>query len=104
MALRVRVCSRMEVQAGRLDAFRVTGVTWPVLVTVVDGEVVAVPGVCPHEDVPLARGTLEKGELTCPGHGYAFDLRDGKCTHDPTLVLRRYPVTIVAGEIYVDLL
>ena len=104
MALRVRVCSRLEIQAGALKAFAVTGVTWPVLVTVVDGEVVAVPGVCPHEDVPLANGQLERGELTCPGHGYSFDLRDGKCTHDPTLVLRRYPVTIVGGEVFVDLL
>ena len=104
MAFRVRLCARLDLQAGTLKAFDVQGVTWPVLATVVDGEVVAVPGVCPHEDVPLANGTLERGELTCPGHGYAFDLRDGKCTHDPTLVLRRYPVTIVGGEVYVDLL
>ncbi len=104
MALRVRVCARLDVQAGTLKAFQVTGVTWPVLITVVDGEVVAVPGVCPHEDVPLAKGTLDRGELICPGHGYTFDLRDGTCTHDPTLVLRRYPVTIVDGQIYVDLL
>lgn len=104
MAFRVRVCSRAEVVAGVLKVCSVTGVTWPVLVTVVDGEVIAVPGVCPHEDVPLATGTLEAGELTCPGHGYTFDLRDGACTHDPTLVLRRYPVTIADGVVYVDLL
>lgn len=104
MAFRVRVCSRMELAAGTLKAFAVHGVTWPVLVTVVDGEVVAVPGVCPHEDVPLAKGTLERGELTCPGHGYSFDLRDGVCTHDPSLVLRKYKVTIEHGDVFVDLL
>jgi nitrite reductase/ring-hydroxylating ferredoxin subunit len=104
MALRVRVCARLDVHAGVLKAFDVVGVTWPVLVTVVDGEVVAVPGVCPHEDVGLATARLDRGELTCSGHGYIFDLRDGKCAHDPTLLLRRYPVTIVNGEIWVDLL
>jgi nitrite reductase/ring-hydroxylating ferredoxin subunit len=104
MALRVRLCARADLQAGVLRAFTVSGVTWPVLATVVDGEVVAVPGVCPHEDVELATGRLERGELTCPGHGYVFDLRDGKCAHDPTLALRRYPVTIDHGEVWVDLL
>ena len=104
MALRVRVCARSDVHAGALRAFEVEGVTWPVLVTVVDGAVVAVPGVCPHEDVELVTGRLERGELTCPGHGYVFDLRTGRCGHDATLELRRYPVTIVGGEVWVDLL
>jgi nitrite reductase/ring-hydroxylating ferredoxin subunit len=104
MALRVRVCMRSDVQAGKLSAFDVEGVTWPVLVTVVDGEVIAVPGVCPHEDVELADGRLERGELTCRGHGYVFDLRTGRCGHDAKLELRRYPVTVIKGEIWVDLL
>ena len=80
------------------------GVTWPVLVTRVDGELVAVPGVCPHEDVALAGGDLRGAAIVCPGHGYEFDLRTGRCTHDPGLELRRYPITLVGDEVWVDLL
>ena len=104
MALRVRVCKLVEVVAGELRAFAVTGVTWPVIVTIVDGELVACPGVCPHEDVALWQGELHGSEITCPGHGYMFDLQTGRCRHDAGLELRRYPVTIVGDEVWVDLL
>lgn len=104
MALRVRVCMLDEVVDGALCAFAVPGVRWPVIVTRVDGELVAVPGVCPHEDVGLAGGTLLGGMLVCPGHGYRFDLTTGRCAHNPGLVLRRYPITLVGSEIWVDLL
>ena len=104
MALRVRVCRLADVVPGELRAFAVTGVTWPVIITYAEAELVAVPGVCPHEDVALAGGHLEGTELICPGHGYGFDLTTGTCTHDKTLALRRYPISVVGDEIWVDLL
>jgi 3-phenylpropionate/trans-cinnamate dioxygenase ferredoxin subunit len=60
--------------------------------------------VCPHEDVSLADGDLEGSQIRCPGHGYLFDLHTGKCKHDPGLELRRYPITRIGDEIWVDLL
>ncbi len=104
MALRVRVCTLDQVAGDGLHAFAVPGVIWPVIVTRVDGELVAVPGVCPHEDVPLATGELRGGAIICAGHGYAFDLQTGRCAHDPALELRRYPITLIGCEIWVDLL
>ena len=104
MALRVLACRLGDLRAGELRAFAVEGVTWPVIVTIVDGEILACPGVCPHEDVALAGGDLEGATITCPGHGYLFDLRTGRCRHDPELELRRYPVTLVGDEVWVDLL
>jgi toluene monooxygenase system ferredoxin subunit len=104
MALRVRVCSLDDVADGELRAFAVDGVTWPVIVTRVGGELVAVPGVCPHEDVPLSTGQLCDNAIICAGHGYAFDLETGRCKHDPSLELRRYPITLVGRDVWVDLL
>jgi toluene monooxygenase system ferredoxin subunit len=104
MALRVRACKLTEVVDGELRAFAVPGVTWPVIVTRVDGELYAYPGVCPHEDVELASGELTGATITCPGHGYVFELRTGRCRHDPGLELRRYPITIVGDDIWIDLL
>jgi nitrite reductase/ring-hydroxylating ferredoxin subunit len=104
VALRVRVCAITDVVDGELRAFAVAGVTWPVIVTRVDGELVAVPGVCPHEDVALWDGDLRGHAIVCPGHGYQFDLRTGRCKHDPGLELRRYAITRIDGHIWVDLL
>jgi toluene monooxygenase system ferredoxin subunit len=104
MALRVRVCRLADVVDDELRAFSVDGVTWPVIVTRVTGELVACPGVCPHEDVALADGELRGASIICPGHSYAFDLHTGRCAHDPDLELRRYPITVVGDDVFVDLL
>ena len=104
MPLRVRVCSVDDIVEGELRAFRVQGVTWPVVMTIIDSVVVAFPGVCPHEDVELSNGELDGASVICPGHGYHFDLRTGRCEHDSTLELRRYPTTQIGNDIWVDLL
>ena len=105
MALRVRVCELDQIVPGELRAFAVTGVTWPVMVTIADGELYAFQGVCPHDDVALADyGALDGTEVTCRVHGYRFDVRNGRCEHAPWLHLRRYPITLVGREIWVDLL
>jgi len=105
MALRVRVCAVADVVPGEMRGFDVEGVTWPVMVTELDGAVVAFPGVCPHDDVSLVDyGLLEERVVRCRVHGYAFDLESGRCVHLPALHLRRYKVTLVGAEVWVDLL
>jgi nitrite reductase (NADH) small subunit len=105
MALRVRVCRLVDVVDGELRAFAVPGVTWPVLVTRVEHELYAVPGVCPHQDVSLADyGVLHGVNLVCRVHGFEFDVQTGRCEHDPRLHLRRYRVTVVGDDVWVDLL
>lgn len=105
MALRVRVCELGEVVPDELRAFTVRGVTWPVMLTSVDGDLFAFQGVCPHDDVSLADyGAISGTELTCRVHGYRFDVKSGRCEHAPRLQLRRYPITLVGNEVWVDLL
>ena len=105
MALRVRVCEVDQVVAGELRGFDVTGVTWPVMLTILDGAIVAFPGVCPHDDVSFVDyGVLTERGVVCRVHGYRFDLDTGRCEHMPALSLRRYRVTLVGSEIWVDLL
>lgn len=103
MALRMRVCSLDEIEEGELKSFDVPGVEVPVLVTRVEGEIVAGTSMCPHEDVSLVRGCIQNGMIVCSAHGYAFDLRSGQCSHDPTLRWRVYQTTIQSGDLYVDL-
>ncbi len=105
MALRVRVCDLAEVVADQVRGFAVAGVTWPVMLTLLDGALVAFPGVCPHDDVSLVDYGVRDGDgVRCRVHGYTFDLRTGRCEHEPRLHLRRYRVTLIAGEVWVDLL
>ena len=103
----IRVCAVEEVPAAGMRAFRVEGLAIPVLVADLGGgRFAATSGICPHEDVALEGGELQAGRVVCPGHAYEFDLVTGRCAHDASLQLRRFPVRVVGDEIHmrVDLL
>ncbi len=44
------------------------------------GEWVVYPAACPHQLGPLRGDINSNGEITCPWHGYRFDVRSGDCT------------------------
>jgi thiamine pyrophosphate-dependent acetolactate synthase large subunit-like protein/nitrite reductase/ring-hydroxylating ferredoxin subunit len=46
--------------------------------TNVDGTYGALDNRCPHQGGPLGEGSIEKGWLRCPWHGYDYDPLDGK--------------------------
>jgi nitrite reductase/ring-hydroxylating ferredoxin subunit len=47
----------------------------------VDGEIFAIDDVCPHFAGSLHEGTVADGMLSCPLHGWCFDLRNGTQTN-----------------------
>lgn len=104
MALRIKVCRTAQVAPGESRGFAVPGVDVPILVTNIDGSYVATSSMCPHEDVSLVGCKRKGSRLICPGHGYQFDLHTGACSHDPHLALKRYQVTCIGDDIYVDLI
>lgn len=53
-----------------------------------DGRVFALDGICPHQGGPLAEGQCVGTVVTCPWHGWQFDLRDGQ---SPTYSKIRQP-------------
>ena len=66
----------------------------------IDGQVRAIDGLCPHEGGPLAEGTINKGVVTCPWHGWTFDARTG-CSLDPAgKDVAHYPTLVEAGNVY----
>lgn len=104
MALRRIVCRADAIPPGEMRSFEVEGFDVPVLIANVDGRLLATSGMCPHEDVELAGGTLEDCRLTCPGHGYEFDIATGACQHDPDLTLPTYAVKVEGEAVVVELL
>ncbi len=39
---------------------------------------IAVDGMCAHQGGPIAQGDLDGNCVTCPWHGWQYDIRDGK--------------------------
>lgn len=63
----------------------------------------AYQGQCPHAGAPLAKGALCNGRLVCPWHKAAFTIAGGELCEPPALEsLRRYPVEVRDGQVYLD--
>jgi nitrite reductase (NADH) small subunit len=61
----------------------------------------AVQGACLHLEGPLGDGRLEDHVLTCPWHGWQYDLRTGRNEFDLAIQLRTYDVRVENGEVRV---
>ena len=65
--------------------------------------VYACEDLCPHQGGPLSEGRLSGNRLSCPWHGWMFDVRTGNCLM-PTRggPITRYPVRVDAGDVWVE--
>jgi nitrite reductase (NADH) small subunit len=63
----------------------------------------ALDGICPHQGGPLGKGQLTGCVVTCPWHGWQFDVRTGQHQSNPALRHPPLPVRVEGGDIYVDL-
>ena len=96
-----RAGSLAELRAAGMLATSVAG--RKIALFVVEGDIVATQGRCPHARGPLHEGDIEGCVLTCPWHGYTFNLHTGACEEDPDLKLERFKVTIQGDDVLVSL-
>jgi nitrite reductase (NADH) small subunit len=69
----------------------------------VDGQVIATTGVCPHAGGPLFDGSVCGFKVSCPWHGWSFDLSTGRCDEDPDVKLPFFDVRIEGDDIVISL-
>jgi nitrite reductase/ring-hydroxylating ferredoxin subunit/hemoglobin-like flavoprotein len=55
---------------------------------------------CLHRGGPVCTGTLDGDTLTCPWHGFQYNVTDGHLLVDPAARLENYDVSIVEGDIH----
>jgi len=69
----------------------------------VGGTLYAVNNTCLHRGGPLGEGQLEGNVVTCPWHGWQYDVTSGKAVQNPSVRLSCFPTELRGDEIYVDL-
>lgn len=68
----------------------------------VGGQFHAMDGVCPHAGGPLGDGVLTGSTITCPWHGWQFDVTTGKHCLNQRIEHTRYPVKVEQDEVFVE--
>lgn len=68
----------------------------------VEGEFFSLDGICPHQGGPLGQGTLSGCIVTCPWHGWQFDVTDGQHQASQSLRHPTFPVKVEGDDVFVD--
>ena len=67
----------------------------------VAGVISAIDGICPHQGGPLADGDLEGSCVTCPWHGWQFDVQTGKTPLGSKIKQAVYEVKVEGEDVLV---
>lgn len=68
----------------------------------VGGAVCAINHVCPHQGGPLAEGGLEGKVVTCPWHGWQFDVTTGVCIFNDSIKQETFQVKEEGDDILLE--
>jgi nitrite reductase (NADH) small subunit len=68
----------------------------------VGGTLHALDGICPHQGGPLGKGVLSGSTITCPWHGFQFDVTTGQHLASRSLVHPRVPVKVEGDDVLVE--
>jgi nitrite reductase (NADH) small subunit len=63
---------------------------------------VAYENVCPHQGGPIGEGIVVDATVTCPWHGWCFDLRTGSLVIGDFARLRRFAVFVEDEALFVS--
>lgn len=64
--------------------------------------VLAVDGVCPHQGGPLADGDLDGVVVTCPWHGWKFNLETGEMPGRSKCRVETFEARVEGGDVLVN--
>jgi NAD(P)H-dependent nitrite reductase small subunit len=98
---RHKTCKTSEIAAGCGKKFEIAGNR--IAVFNVNGSFFAIDDICRHKRGTLARGILGGYTVSCPQHGWKFDVTTGRCATNPEGHNRSYPVTVENGEVFVEI-
>ena len=95
----VRVARTKEIPSGEGRMFEVNG--RQVAVFNVGGRFHAIAHRCAHQQGPLAEGDLDGCVVTCPWHGWTYDVTTGESPDDADAKVERYDIKVEKGELLI---
>ena len=101
MADFVKVAKTSEIPAGQGKCVEVEGRRLAIFN--VDGSYYAIDDVCQHQGGPLGEGELSGKIVTCPWHGWEYDVTNGINTFDTELKQEQFQVKVDGNDILVAL-
>ena len=96
-----RAAKSQDIPTGQIREFQLNGKS--VAIANIQGKFFAINSVCLHHGGPLGEGDLDGSVVSCPWHGWQYDVTTGKLAQQPEAGVDCYPVELRGEEIYLDL-
>ena len=98
----VRIGSKSELPPpGQVREFAAGSKT--ICIANVDGRITALDNVCLHRGGALGQGTIERGKVVCPWHGWEWDPKTGEAAHNANAKVAVYPLKIEGGDVLIEI-
>ena len=97
----VKIAKVRELSPGENKVVNVNG--QDIALANVGGEFFAVNNTCPHRGGSLGDGFLEGEIITCPLHGWRFNVRNGNHEFMPQVKISCYQVKVEGDDVLVSL-
>ena len=101
MASFVKVARRDEIADGSGKTVEVAGKK--IALFNAAGNFYAIADSCVHRGGPLGEGELEGTTVTCPWHGWQYDVTTGCNTDDSKIQVASFPVRLEGDDILVEI-
>ena len=96
----VKAAKMSEVPEGGMKAVMAGG--QKVALYNVGGSFYATSDTCAHRGGPLSEGDLSGSTVTCPWHGWSFDVTTGAAAHQAASV-KSFPVKVEGDDILIQI-
>lgn len=96
----ITVANTADIPSGQTKIVDVKGN--PVAVANINGNFYAFLNVCPHRGGPVGEGEIEGTVITCPWHGWAFDVTTCVNTMNPMAKLTKFDLKVENNEIKIN--
>ncbi|HEY6395788.1 MAG TPA: Rieske 2Fe-2S domain-containing protein [Candidatus Binataceae bacterium] len=100
MASFIKVASRADIPDGGAKMVQANGKE--IALFNAGGKFYAVDNLCKHRGGPLAEGELDGTNVTCPWHGWEYDITTGANLEDPAVRLGCYPVKLEGNDVLIE--
>jgi nitrite reductase/ring-hydroxylating ferredoxin subunit len=101
MAEFITIARTDELKPGECKVVEAQGLT--LALYNVGGKFYVTDNICLHRGGPLGEGDLQDTIITCPWHGWQYDVITGENVLDPAAKLKTYEVQVVGDEVQVKI-
>lgn len=96
----VKAAKKQDIEAGKGVVADCGGK--PVAIFHVEGNFFAIGNTCLHRGGPLGEGECEGTVVTCPWHGWRYDVTTGCNMDNPNLKVQKYNLKVEGDDILVE--